>query len=124
MTNPLSLLTDLIPTEYRRYLYALTAGALFVYSLWEVSNGDVKSFLIALGSALVATLATANTPASKAEVTEAAVELIEDEPQVVADAVEAYGGDVLDEEYGNHLDGHGYEVGNRPGDGRGNAPLF
>ena len=85
--NPLSLLADLIPAEARKYVYAIAAAALFVYSLWEVSNGDIKSFLIALGSSLVATLATANTPASPAEVTEAAVDLVENEPEVVAEAL-------------------------------------
>ena len=102
MTNPLSLLTDLIPPAYRRYLYALTAAALFVYSLWQVSSGDVKSFLVALGSALVATLATANTPASAAEVEEAAVELIQDQPEVVAEALD----DTLSEDEARYADGH------------------
>ena len=101
MTNPLSLLTDLIPPAYRRYLYALTAAALFVYSIWQATSGDIKSFLVALGSALVATLATANTPASPAAVKEAAVELIEDEPELVADALDAQ-----DVERAQFIDGH------------------
>lgn len=74
--NPLSLLADVIPAKARKYVYAVVATALFVYSLWEVSGGDVKSFLIALGSAAVTALAAANTPAAPAEVAEAAVEMI------------------------------------------------
>lgn len=85
--NPLSLLADVIPAKARMYVYALAATALFVYSLWEVSGGDVRSFLIALGSALVAALAAANTPAPAAEVRAAAVDLVQDEPEVVADAL-------------------------------------
>ena len=76
--NPLTLLADLIPPVARKYVYAVAAAALFVYSLWEVSGGDVKAFAIALGSSLVAALAAANTPAAPAEVEEAAVELIEE----------------------------------------------
>jgi hypothetical protein len=76
--NPLSLLADVIPAKARKYVYAVVATALFVYSLWEVSGGDIKSFLIALGSAAVTALAAANTPAAPAEVAEAAVEMIED----------------------------------------------
>ena len=111
MTNPLSLLTDLIPPAYRRYLYAPTAAALFAYSLWQASAGDVKSFLVALGSALVATLATANTPASKPEVEEAAVELIQDEPEVVAEGLaeglaEALAADALEVGDDGRFDGH------------------
>lgn len=76
--NPLSLLADVIPAHARKYVYALAATALFVYGLWEVSAGDLRSFLVSLGSALVAALAAANTPASQHEVAEAAVEMIED----------------------------------------------
>lgn len=77
--NPLALLADLIPAKARKYVYALAAAALFVYSLWEVSAGDLRSFFVALGSSLVSALAAANTPASPAEVEEAAEELVEDE---------------------------------------------
>ena len=101
--NPLTLLADLIPPVARKYVYALTAAALFIYSLWEVSNGDVKSFLIALGSALVATLATANTPASPAEVKEAAVELVEEDPEAV---LEEAGYDVDPDADDTRYDGH------------------
>lgn len=87
--NPLSLLTDLMPPKARRYVYAVAAAALFIYGLWEVSAGDVRSFGVALGSALVASLAAANTPAPKAEVREAAVNLVQDEPEVVAEALAA-----------------------------------
>jgi hypothetical protein len=74
--NPLSLLTDLLPAKARKYVYAIAAAALFVYGLWEVSAGDVRSFVVSVVSALVATLAAANTPASRPEVKEAAEELI------------------------------------------------
>lgn len=82
--NPLALLADVIPAKARKYVYAIVATALFVYSLWEVSGGDVKSFGIALGSALVTALAAANTPAAPAEVAEKAVELIEEHDPVLA----------------------------------------
>jgi hypothetical protein len=77
--NPLSLLTDLLPAQARKYVYAVAAAALFVYGLWEVSAGDVRSFVVSVVSALVATLAAANTPASRPEVEEAAEDLLEDE---------------------------------------------
>lgn len=96
--NPLSLLADVIPAKARKYVYALVATALFVYSLWEVSGGDIKSFLIALGSSLVTALAAANTPASTAEVTDAAVDLVKDEPEVVAEALADK--DSVDDSYG------------------------
>lgn len=57
LSNPL---TELIPAQYRRYVYLVAAAALFIYGLWEVSAGDIKSFLVALGSALVSGLAASN----------------------------------------------------------------
>ena len=90
--NPLSLLADVIPAAARKYVYALAAAALFVYSLWEVAGGDLRTFFVSLGSALVAALAAANTPASPAEVTEAAVELVEEDLEVVAEAIDEDGG--------------------------------
>lgn len=57
-TNPL---TDLIPAQYRKLVYVVAAAALFVYGLYVVADGDIKAFVIALVSALVAGLAASNT---------------------------------------------------------------
>jgi hypothetical protein len=96
--NPLSLLADVIPARARKYVYAVVATALFVYSIWEASNGDLRTFGVSLGSALVAALAAANTPAPQAEVVEAAVDLVKDEPEVVAEALKDE--DSVDDDYG------------------------
>ena len=60
VSNPL---TELIPAQYRKYVYLVAAAALFVYGLWQVSAGDVKAFVVALVSALVSGLAASNTSA-------------------------------------------------------------
>lgn len=57
-SNPLA---DVIPAQARKYVYLVAAAALFVYSLWEASNGDIRTFVISLVSALVAGLAASNT---------------------------------------------------------------
>lgn len=84
--NPLA---NVIPAQYRRYVYLVAAAALFIYGLWQVSAGDIKTFAISLASALVSGLAASNTPASQAEVLDKAVDLVKAEPAVVADAVES-----------------------------------
>lgn len=58
-TNPL---TDLVPAKYRKYVYVVAAAALFVFGLWQASEGDWKAFVLALVTALVPTLAASNTP--------------------------------------------------------------
>lgn len=57
-TNPL---TELIPAQYRRYVYLVAAAALLVYGIWEASGGDVRAFVVALVSSLVSGLAASNT---------------------------------------------------------------
>lgn len=57
-SNPL---TEVIPAAYRRYVYLVAAAALFIYGLYEVSNGDVRTFVVSLVSALVSGLAASNT---------------------------------------------------------------
>lgn len=57
-SNPLA---DIIPSAARKYVYLAAAAALFIYSLWEASNGDIRTFVISLVSALVASLAASNT---------------------------------------------------------------
>lgn len=98
MTNPLA---EVIPAKYRRYVYLVAAALLFGYALWEVAAGDIRTFIVSIVSSLVSGLAASNTPASRVEVTEAAVELVEDEPQVVQDALDAE-----DAERGQFFDGH------------------
>lgn len=58
-----------IPAKYRQYIYGGGTLALAVYALWEASNGDIKSFVIALVSSAVTALATANTDPSGNTVT-------------------------------------------------------
>ena len=55
--NPL---TDIIPAAARKYVYLIAAAALFVYGIWQVSDGDLRAFVIALVSALVSGLAASN----------------------------------------------------------------
>lgn len=61
-TNPL---TELIPAQYRRYVYLVAAAALLVYGLYEASGGDIRTFVVALVSSLVSGLAASNTDGSK-----------------------------------------------------------
>lgn len=61
VSNPL---TELIPATYRKYVYLVAAAALFVYGLWEVAAGDIRTFVVSLVSALVSGLAASNTHAS------------------------------------------------------------
>lgn len=56
--NPL---IDIIPTAYRKYLYALVALGLYVYSVYTATKGHWDQFAISLATALVHTLAAANT---------------------------------------------------------------
>lgn len=58
VSNPL---TELIPAAYRKYVYLVAAAALFLYGLWEVAAGDIRTFVISLVSALVSGLAASNT---------------------------------------------------------------
>lgn len=60
-SNPL---TELIPAQYRKYVYLVAAAALFVYGIWQISAGDAKAFVVALASALVSGLAASNTSGS------------------------------------------------------------
>lgn len=63
----MNALFDIIPAKYRRLVYSLTTLALAIYGIWEVSQGDVKTFLISLASAVVTALASANTVALGSE---------------------------------------------------------
>ncbi len=57
----MDLLIDLIPAHARKWLYALLSAALFVYTIIEAAGEDWKSAAVTLITALVTTLATANT---------------------------------------------------------------
>lgn len=61
--NPL---TELIPAQYRKYVYVAAAAAVFVYGLWQASEGDWQAFVVALVGSLVPTLAASNTSTSEA----------------------------------------------------------
>ena len=58
--NPL---LDLIPAQYRRYLYALASVALVIYTAVEAAGGDWRQAVGALVAAAVTSLAHANTTA-------------------------------------------------------------
>lgn len=59
MTN--NPLTELIPAQYRKYVYSVAAAAVFVYSIYLGTEGDWVAFAVALVSSLVPTLAASNT---------------------------------------------------------------
>lgn len=56
-TNPL---TELIPAEYRKYVYLVAATVVFVYGLWSAADGDWVVFGLALAGSLVPALAASN----------------------------------------------------------------
>lgn len=56
--NPL---TELIPAQYRKYVYGVATLLAAVYALWQVSGGDWEQFAASGIAALVAGLATSNT---------------------------------------------------------------
>lgn len=58
MTNPL---VDVIPAQYRRFVYSLIALAALVWSVYEVSNGDWKLFVGGLIVALSQATSASNT---------------------------------------------------------------
>ena len=57
-------LVDLIPAEYRRYLYAVLSAAVAVYGIWQAVEGDWTQFTVSLVTSLTGVLATANTNVS------------------------------------------------------------
>lgn len=59
-TNPL---TDLIPPQYRRYVYGLAVLAALIFSGWQAAEGDWTVFVAGLLATLVPALAASNTPA-------------------------------------------------------------
>lgn len=63
--NPL---TELIPAQYRKYVYALATVAVFVYGLFQAAGGDWKTFAASLLGALVSALAASNTVAPESDV--------------------------------------------------------
>jgi len=64
MSNPL---TDIIPTRYRKYLYALAFVASIVFAAYQANGQDWKATVGALIGALLAALAHANAPTKPAE---------------------------------------------------------
>lgn len=95
-SNPLA---DLIPAQYRKYVYLVAAAALFVYSVYQATEGDLEQFAVALLTALVPALAASNTPVTVPEAV--------DEVQDVAEetGVEVVPGEVVEDP--SHYDGHG-----------------
>lgn len=59
--------TDLLPAAARRYVYAVAALALLVFSLWQASQGDWAAFVSSLLATLVPLLAASNTTPQKVE---------------------------------------------------------
>jgi hypothetical protein len=80
--NPL---VDSIPPRARKYVYGLVLLASLVFGAWQAAQGNVEVFVGFLITALVNGLALSNTPASRAEVEEAAEELVEENPEQYLD---------------------------------------
>jgi len=59
MANPL---TDVLPSKFRKYLYALLFVAALVFAIYQASEGDWKLFVGSLLTSLLGLLATSNTP--------------------------------------------------------------
>ena len=59
--NPLSLLVDVIPARWRRYVYAGLAVLAWAWTMWQAAHGDWRQFAAGIITALVGSLATANT---------------------------------------------------------------
>ena len=58
-----------IPAKYRKIIYGVGSLALAVYAIWEGVGHEWRAFVIALVTAIVTTLATANTDTSGNSVT-------------------------------------------------------
>lgn len=59
----MNVLTDLIPANARKYVYAIVALAALVYGAWQAAGGDWKAAVASLVGAAVTALAHANTNA-------------------------------------------------------------
>jgi hypothetical protein len=83
-------LVDLIPAKARKYVYAVLSAAVAVYGLWQASLGDWTQFAVALVTALVGLMATANTSTTPAPVltTSRGETTISDEGDGVTDPAE------------------------------------
>lgn len=55
-----TFLTDIIPTKYRRYVYAVLALASVVWTVWQAAGGDWRQFAGGLFAALVSATAASN----------------------------------------------------------------
>lgn len=58
----MTILTDIIPARFRKYVYAALFLAALVYSAWEASGGNWKTFVGGLIVALTSATAASNTP--------------------------------------------------------------
>ena len=58
--NPL---TDVLPPQWRRALYAIVFVAALIFGLWQAAQGDWVEFVGALLASAVNLLAASNTPA-------------------------------------------------------------
>lgn len=75
----MGILFDVIPVKYRRLAYLLATLALFVYGVWEASNGDWGTFAGSLLTALVTALAAGNSVPVGKEADPSLSDLIADE---------------------------------------------
>ena len=57
----MNLLTDVLPTNVRRYVYALVTLAAIVFGAWQASEGNTEVFIASLLAALTTGMATSNT---------------------------------------------------------------
>lgn len=76
----MGILFDVIPVKYRRLTYLLATLALFVYGLWEASNGDWRTFAGSLLTALVTALAAGNSVPVGKEADPSLSDRIEEDP--------------------------------------------
>lgn len=59
----MKILTNVIPSRYRQYVYAILTLVALVWGVYEASAGDWKSFVGGLIVALTTATAASNTPA-------------------------------------------------------------
>ena len=53
-------LLKMVPAKYRQWTYAVLSAALFVWGLWEASNGDWKSLVLGVIGAVSSEMSRQN----------------------------------------------------------------
>lgn len=60
----MSNLLKMVPAKARQWIYAILTAALFVWGMWEASNGEWKAFALGLVTAISLEMARQNVPAA------------------------------------------------------------